>query len=57
MGKNINENISKDLSRKYSQKFLDNSETVTDENDREILKERYISPENRQKTTDNLRLK
>ena len=32
------------------------SETVTNENDKEIPKERYISPEERQKTLDNLRL-
>ena len=33
-----------------------NSETVTNENDKEIPKERYISPEERQKIIDNLRL-
>ena len=32
-----------------------NSETVTNENDKEIPKERYISPEERQKIIDNLR--
>ena len=32
-----------------------NSETVTNEKDKEILKERYISPEERQKIFDNLR--
>ena len=31
-----------------------NSETVTNENDKEIPKERYISPEERQKIIDNL---
>ena len=31
-----------------------NSETVTNENDKEIPKGRYISPEERQKITDNL---
>ena len=30
-------------------KFSKNSETVTNENDKEIPKERYISPEERQK--------
>ena len=34
-----------------------NSEIVTNENDKEILKERYISPEERQETIDELRLK
>ena len=33
-----------------------NSETVTKENDKEIPKERYMSPEERQKIIDNLRL-
>ena len=33
-----------------------NSETVTNENDKEIPKERYISPEERQKIIDDLRL-
>ena len=32
-----------------------NSETVTKENDKEIPRERYISPEERQKIIDNLR--
>ena len=31
-----------------------NSETVTNENDKKIPKERYISPEERQKVVDNL---
>ena len=34
-----------------------NSETVTNEHDKEILKERYTSPEERQETIDELRLK
>ena len=33
-----------------------NSETVTNEHDKEIPKERYISPKQRQKIIDNLRL-
>ena len=33
-----------------------NSETVTNEHDKEIPKERYISPEERQKIIDDLRL-
>ena len=32
------------------------SKTVTNENDKEIPKERYISPEGGQKTIDDLRL-
>ena len=39
---------------KYSQQ--NNSETVTNENNKEIPKERYISLEKRQKIIDNLRL-
>ena len=35
--------------------FKNNSETVTNENDKEIPKERYISPEERKKIIDNLR--
>ena len=34
-----------------------NSETTTNDNDKEILKERYISPEERQKVIDNLDIK
>ena len=34
-----------------------NSETVSNENDQEIPKERYISPEKRQEIIDDLRLK
>ena len=34
-----------------------NSEAVTNENDKEIPKERYISPDKRQKVIDDLRLK
>ena len=34
-----------------------NSEAVTNENNKEIPKERYISPEKRQKIIDDLRLK
>ena len=103
MGKNIAEDISKNLRGKYSHKFFDhakqtttdafktaskqaiqeaaeatgnstgnkiadrimkvsktsqqdNSETVTNEYDKEIPKERYISPEERQKVIDHLRL-
>ena len=40
-------------------KFLKNSQqnsSVINENGKEIPKERYISPEERQKTIDNLRL-
>ena len=33
-----------------------NWETITNENDKEIPKERYISPEERQKVIDDLRL-
>ena len=34
-----------------------NSETVTNENDKEIPKERCMSPEERQEISDELRLK
>ena len=39
------------------QKFQKKSETVANEHDKEIPKERYISPEERQKMIDELRLK
>ena len=39
---------------KYSQQ--NNSETVTNEDDKEIHKERYIFPEERQEIIDELRL-
>ena len=34
-----------------------NSETVTNENDKKILKERYVLPEEKQNIIDDLRLK
>ena len=34
-----------------------NSETVTNEHDKEVPKERYVSPEERQEIIDELRLK
>ena len=43
-------NISRNLQK-------NNSETVTNENEKEIPKERYISPEKRKKYIDDLRLK
>ena len=36
--------------------FSKNSETVINENDKEIPKEKYISPKERQEIIDNLRL-
>ena len=49
---NLLDKITKVL--KNSQK--NNSETVTNENDKETRKERYISLEERQKIIDNIRL-
>ena len=40
---------------KHSQQ--NNSETVTNENDKKILKERYVLPEEKQNIIDGLRLK
>ena len=40
---------------KHSQQ--NNSETVTNENDKKILKERYVLPEEKQNIIDDLRLK
>ena len=42
------------VSKKLQQ---NNSETVTNENDKEIPKERYVSPEERQEILDELRSK
>ena len=52
VGNKIDERITKDS--KTSQQ--NNSETVTNEHDNEIPKERYISPEETQKIIDDLRL-
>ena len=49
----IGNEISEKITKKLQQ---NNSETITIEHDKEIPKERYISPEERQKTIDNLRL-
>ena len=60
MDKIIGKNIIENLIAQYSQKLLDHAEqsakTVTNEYDKEIPKERYISPEERQKIVDDLRL-
>ena len=52
IGNKIAEKITK-VSKTSQQ---NNSETVTNEHDKEIPKERYISPEERQKIIDDLRL-
>ena len=46
--------VSKNLQQNNS--VTNNSVTVTNEHDKEILKERYISPEESQKITDGMRL-
>ena len=46
--------IGNEVSEKINQQ--NNSETITNEHDKEIPKERYISPEERRKIIDNLRL-
>ena len=52
IGNKIADRITKDS--KNSEE--NNSETVKNEHDKEIPKERYISPEERQKSIDDLRL-
>ena len=52
LGNKIAERITK-ISKKLQQ---NNSEAVTTEHDKEIPKERYMSPEERQKTINDLRL-
>ena len=56
ISKKIGRSISKNLSSKCSQKMLDHLKTENIEDDKEMLKEIYISPEKRQQTTDDLRL-
>ena len=53
IGNKIGDRITK--VSKNSQQY--NSETVTNERDKEILKERYISIEERQEIIDKVRLK
>ena len=52
IGKKITEKIT-EISKTLQQ---NNSETITNEHDKEISKERYISPEDGQKVIDDLRL-
>ena len=52
IGNNVAERITK-VSKNSQQ---NNSETLTNEHDKEILKERYVSPEERQEIIDELRL-
>ena len=42
--------------RKYENSVQTNSQKVTNEHDKEIRKERYISPEEKQNVIDDLRL-
>ena len=49
-----NKNTNRITSRKSS--VQSNSESIKNEHDQEISKERYISPEERQKIIDDLRL-
>ena len=53
IGNKIADKITK-LSKNSQQ---NNSETVTNEHDKEIPKEKYVSPEERQEIIDELRLK
>ena len=52
IGKKITEKVT-EISKTLQQ---NNSETITNEHDKEISKERYISPEDGQKVIDDLRL-
>ena len=53
----IGNKIANRIIKVYKKSQQNNSETVTNEHDEEIPKERYISPEERQKIIDELRLK
>ena len=52
IGKKIADRITK-VSKNSQQ---NNSETVTNEHDKQIPKERYVSPKERQKVIDDLRI-
>ena len=52
----IGRSISKNLSSKCSQKMLDHLKTENIEDDKEMQKEIYISPEKRQQIIEDLRL-
>ena len=61
IGNKIDDSVARSYdgrTRKISQNTQqNNSETNTNENDKEIPKERYISPEKRQEIINDLRLK
>ena len=52
----IGNNIANKITKVSKNSQQNNSETLTNEHDKEIPKERYISPKERQKIIDNLRL-
>ena len=53
----IGNKIANEITRVSKNPQQNNSETVTIENYKEICKERYVSPEDRQQIIDKLRLK
>ena len=51
----IGSKIDKIITKVSEKSKQNNSETVANDNDKEIPKEKYIPPEEKQKITDNLR--
>ena len=49
-------NVAERITKVSKNSQQNNSETLTNEHDKEILKERYVSPEERQEIIDELRL-
>ena len=52
----IGEKVANRITKVSNNSQQNNPETITNENDKEIPEERYISPEERQNIIDNLRL-
>ena len=52
----ISNNVAERITKVSKNSQQNNSETLTNEHDKEILKERYVSPEERQEIIDELRL-
>ena len=57
IAKAIAESYDSKITKLFKNSQQNNSETVTNEHDKEIPKEKYLSSEERQETIDELRLK
>ena len=52
----LSNNVAERITKVSKNSQQNNSEILTNEHDKEILKERYVSPEERQEIIDELRL-